>query len=76
MNWIKENKFLTGFFAAMLVGLGVFGSFLYSAMGTFDEATTRYDGLSSELSRLQNLTVSPSQKIWPRLRRRKRRRSK
>lgn len=62
MNWIKENKFLTGFFAAMLVGLGVLGYFLYSAMGAYDEATARYTGLSSELSRLQNLPVSPSQK--------------
>ena len=62
MNWIKENKFLTGFFATMLVGVGVLGYFLYSAMGSFDEATTRYTGLAGELSRLQNLPVSPSQK--------------
>ena len=62
MNWIKENKFLTGFFATMLVGVGVLGYFLYSAMGGYDEATTRYTGLASELSRLQNLPVSPSQK--------------
>ena len=62
MNWIKENKFLTGFFATMLVGGGVLGYFLYSAMGRCDEATTRYTGLASELSRLQNLPVSPSDK--------------
>ena len=62
MNWIKENKFLTGFFAAMLVGLGGLGYFLFSAMGSFDEATTRYNGLASELTQLQNLPVSPSQK--------------
>ena len=62
MNWIKENKFLTGFFAAMLVGLGGLGYFLFSAMGSFDEATTRYNGLASDLTRLQNLPVSPSQK--------------
>ena len=62
MNWIKENKFLTGFFATMLAGVGVLGYFLYSAMGSFDAATTRYTGLAGELSRLQNLPVSPSQK--------------
>ena len=62
MNWIKENKFLTGFFAAMLFGAGVFGYLLFSAMGSFDEATARYTGLATELSRLQNLPVSPSQK--------------
>ena len=62
MNWIKENKFLAGFFAAMLVGIGGLGYLLYSAMGTFDEATARYTAQASELSRLQNLAVSPSQK--------------
>ena len=62
MNWIKENKFLTGFFAAMLFGAGVFGYLLFSAMGSFDEATARYTGLATELNRLQNLPVSPSQK--------------
>ena len=62
MNWIKENKFLTGFFAVMLVGLGGLGYFLFSAMGSFDEATNRYNTLATELSRLQNLPVSPSQK--------------
>ena len=62
MNWIKQNKFLTGFFATMLVGIAVLGYLLYSAMGGFDEATARYTGLASELSRLQNLPVSPSQK--------------
>lgn len=62
MNWIKENKFITGFFAVMLVGLSVLGYFLFSAMGGFDEATTRYNGLATELDRLQSLPVSPSQK--------------
>lgn len=62
MNWIKENKFLTGFFAAMLVGVGVLGYFLFRAMGGFDEATTRYTALAGEFNRLQNLPVSPSDK--------------
>ena len=62
MNWIKENKFLTGFFAVMVAGLGVLGYLLFGAMGSFDEASTRYTGLATELTRLQNLKLSPSQK--------------
>ena len=62
MNWIKENKFLTGFFAVMLVGLGGLGYFLFSAMDKCDDATARYNTLATELGRLQNLPVSPSQK--------------
>ena len=62
MNWIKENKFLTGFFATMLAGVGALGYFLFSAMGTFDEASTRYGTMAGELDRLQNLPVSPSDK--------------
>ena len=62
MNWIKENKFLTGFFAVMLAGLGALGYLLFAAMGGADEAATRYNGLASELGRLQNLPLSPNQK--------------
>ena len=34
MNWIKANKFLTGFFGVMIIGLGGLGYFLFSAMGS------------------------------------------
>jgi len=62
MNWIKENKFLTGFFAVMLIGLGGLGYLLFAAMGRADDASTRYTALASELDRLQNLPLSPNQK--------------
>ncbi len=62
MNWIKENKFLAGFFAVMLVGVGVLGYLLFGAMSRADEATTRYTETSGELNRLQNLPVSPNKK--------------
>jgi len=61
MNWIKENKFLTGFFAAMCVGVLVLGYFLYSAMGSFDKATSQYGERVTELNRLQNLKDAPNQ---------------
>ena len=62
MNWIKENKFLAGFFAVMLAGLGALGYLLFAAMGSYDEATTRYNEQASELGRLQGLPLSPDKK--------------
>lgn len=62
MNWIKENKFLAGFFAVMLVGVGALGYLLLGAMSRAEEAANRYAETSGELNRLQNLPVSPNQK--------------
>ncbi len=62
MNWIKENKFLAGFFAVMLVGLGALGYLLSAAMGSYAEASTRYTEKASELGRLQSLPLSPNKK--------------
>jgi len=62
MNWIKENKFLTGFFAAMLVGIGVLGYLLFTAMGKAEEATNLYTEQAGELDRLQNLPLSANKK--------------
>ena len=62
MNWIKENKFLAGFFAVMLVGLGALGYLLYTAMGSYDAASTSYNEKASELGRLQSLALSPNKK--------------
>lgn len=62
MNWIKENKFLTGFFAVMLVGVGGLGYLVSAAMGRADDAANRYTETSTELGRLQNLPVSANKK--------------
>ncbi len=62
MNWIKQNQFLAGFFAVMIVGVGALGFLLFSAMGTAEEAASSYAQTSSELARLQNLPLSPNQK--------------
>lgn len=61
MNWIRENKFLSGFLAAVIVGVGVFGYLLYSAMGSHDEISARYDQQASELHRLQALAPYPDE---------------
>jgi hypothetical protein len=62
MNWIKANKFLSGFFAVMLVGIGVLGYFLFSANGAFDEASDNYRTKADEYSRLRHLLLYPNAK--------------
>jgi hypothetical protein len=62
MNWIKANKFLTGFFAVMLVGIGVLGYFLFSANSTFDAADETYHDKANELNRLRHLPLYPNAK--------------
>jgi hypothetical protein len=62
MNWIKANKFLTGFFAVMLVGIGVLGYFLFSASGAFDAASDAYTEKATEFHRLRTLQLYPNTK--------------
>jgi hypothetical protein len=61
MNWIKENRFLTGFFAVMLVAVGILGWLMQSAKARYEEATTGYEEKSSELNRLQGLNPYPNE---------------
>jgi hypothetical protein len=60
MNWVRENRFLTGFFAVMLVALGVLGWLLTSAKARYEEASTAYDEKAQELNRLQGLNPFPN----------------
>jgi hypothetical protein len=62
MNWIKANKFLAGFFAVMLVGIGVLGYFLFSASSEFDAADDNYHEKATELNRLRHLPLFPNAK--------------
>lgn len=62
MNWIKENKFLSGFLGVLIVGLGVLGYFVFAAMGRVATARENYTAQASDLARLQNLPLTPSKK--------------
>ena len=62
MNWIKANKFLAGFFAVMLVGIGVLGYFLVSASSDYDTADENYRAKADELNRLRHLPLYPNTK--------------
>lgn len=62
MNWIKENKFLSGFLGVLTVGIGVLGYFVLDAMDRVDTARENYTAQASDLARLQNLPLTPSKK--------------
>jgi hypothetical protein len=61
MNWIKQNKFLTGFLAVTLIGAGVLAFLMLSAKGKADEAEQHYSAAAAELTRLQNSAPFPDE---------------
>ncbi|HEY2344002.1 MAG TPA: Amuc_1100 family pilus-like protein, partial [Chthoniobacteraceae bacterium] len=67
MNWIKENKFLTGFFAVLVVVGGALGYLVYSAMSHYGEVSDNYDRQSAELSRLRGQKPYPNEESLAKL---------
>jgi uncharacterized membrane protein YgcG len=61
MNWIRENKFLTGFIAVMVICTGVLGYFLYTAWGAYDDVTDTYTEQASALHQLQTRIPYPDE---------------
>ncbi len=53
MSWVSENKFLTGFGAVMLVGVGTLGYFTYAAMDKYDNAMSGFETATAQLKKLQ-----------------------
>ena len=53
MSWVSENKFLTGFGAVMLVGVGTLGYLTYAGMDKYDASVADYDKAAAQLRRLQ-----------------------
>ena len=60
MNWIKENKFLAGFIAVMVLGCGVLGFLVMTASGKYTEAEDAYTAAEADLKRLQGLAPFPN----------------
>ena len=60
MNWVKENKFLTGFLIVMLIGIGALGFEVFSASSASEEATNQYTQKAAEYSRLRHLVPFPN----------------
>jgi uncharacterized membrane protein YgcG len=61
MNWIRENKFLTGFIAVMVIGVGALGYLLYSAWGNYDDVTDTFNSQASALKQLQTRIPYPDE---------------
>lgn len=59
MNWIKQNKFLSGFIAVMVIGVGALGYLLFTAKGVYDETRSDYETKVAELNKLENLKPYP-----------------
>ena len=61
MTWIKQNQFLAGFFAVLLVGAGVLGFLLVSAKSKFNDVSAQYEEQSALLNRLQTAKPFPDE---------------
>jgi hypothetical protein len=59
MNWIRDNKFLTGFLVVLVIGAGVLGYLLYSAYGAYSDVTDQYNAAATELHQLQTRVPYP-----------------
>src|SRR3954470_16960577 len=60
VNWFRQNPFLGAFVAIGGLAAVVALWFLWNAHSSWDEARTRFETDSAELSRLQRLTPFPS----------------
>ena len=61
MDWIRNNKFMAGFLAFMVVGVGALGYLLYTGYSRYDEVAQQYDRQVAELKRLQQLQPFPDE---------------
>lgn len=60
MSALKNNPFLIGFGAIMVVGVGALGYLAYSAADSNSQARQEFEETSNELKRLQTLRPFPS----------------
>jgi len=62
MNWISQNKFMTGFIAFMVIGVGALGFLLIEALGDYDARKADYNTKYGQLDNLQNRKPYPNDK--------------
>ncbi len=62
MNWISENKFLAGFIAFMIVGVGALGFLLFESLSDYSVAKADYNTKFGQLDGLQKHVPYPNQK--------------
>jgi hypothetical protein len=61
MDWIKENKFLSGWLAVTLLGALALGFLLFQAKGKHAEAQEAYETKAAELATLQGKKPYPDE---------------
>jgi hypothetical protein len=61
MTWIRENKFLAGFFGFILVAAAGLGFLIYQAYGHFGEVDDNYKQQIEKLNGLQSAVPYPDQ---------------
>lgn len=61
MDWIKQNKFLSGYFIILLIAAGALGFLAFSAMGKYQTAYSEYQGKASELKNLESKQPFPEE---------------
>ena len=59
MDWMKQNKFLSGFLIVTIIGAGALGFLAFSAKGQHDEVAATYDSKLSDLQGLQTQNPFP-----------------
>ncbi|MGA3170466.1 MAG: Amuc_1100 family pilus-like protein [Chthoniobacteraceae bacterium] len=61
MNWIRENKFLAGFLAVVVIGAGALGYLLYTAYSNYSDVTDQYNEQAGALQQLQARVPYPDE---------------
>ena len=61
MDWFKENKFLSGLLAVVIVGTAVLGFLLVKQRGEFAKAQTEYETVSKKVDQLRKRKLFPNE---------------
>lgn len=60
MSWVQENKFLTGYIAVMVLGVGALGYKVFAASSALDEANAQYSAKAASYDSLRRVVPYPS----------------
>ena len=60
MNWARNNRFLAGFLAVVVIVGGGLTYLLISSFSHYSDVSTQYDSQVAELKRLQGLSLTPT----------------
>jgi len=67
MDWIKQNKFLSGWLAVTLLVAAALGYLLFSAKSAYAEKADEFTGKVGELQNLQNATPYPDEENFKKM---------